>query len=111
MRHEEFNEVVKRRLEKIVEVLHKKGGEYVLTDDSLARPKQAAAVLGNTPRQALWGMAVKHLLSVLDLVHARLPNTEDIVDEKVGDLINYLIIFEALLREEREGQQKGGGVA
>jgi hypothetical protein len=53
-------------------------------------------------QEALWGMALKHLISVMDLVAGRLPASKATVDEKVGDLINYLILLEAVFAEGRD---------
>ena len=45
-------------------------------------------------------MAQKHLVSVMDLVHGKLKSEPVMVDEKIGDMINYLILLEAVLKEE-----------
>jgi len=50
-----------------------------------------------TPERALWGMAKKHLVSVTDLIHGRAEVTPERIDEKIGDMINYLILLEGLL--------------
>lgn len=55
---------------------------------------------GGTPAQNLWGFLKKHLTSVLDLVDGSKPVTKAMVDEKVGDAINYLVLLEAVLLED-----------
>jgi hypothetical protein len=45
---------------------------------------------------------VKHLVSVLDIVddHAKGDKRRiGLVDEKLGDAVNYLVLLEALLKE------------
>lgn len=95
MTNEEFNEIVEYRINRIREVLQKKAKEYA-TEDRLHNFKIAARILNTSPEKALLGMAMKHAVSVLDLIEGR--NLEQhIVDEKVGDLINYCILLEAML--------------
>lgn len=105
MINEEFQKILNDRLCKIKTTLDKKAGEYSSDEDRLYNFKQAAAIMGVEPQEALWGMAVKHLVSVQDLVYKNLENTKANVNEKIGDLINYLILLEALLSEEREESQ------
>ena len=58
-------------------------------------------MLGQSPEKALVGMLAKHLVSILDIVDAipkQIP-TPALVEEKIGDAVNYLILLEALLKE------------
>lgn len=101
-----FNDILLKRLEKINNTLAAKSKEYAHGDERLHNFKTAARIKGETPAQALWGMAVKHLVSVDDLVQGRLEPTAKMVDEKVGDMINYLILLEAVLLEKEPTSQK-----
>ena len=94
-----FNEIVNNRIDKIKSVLSSKASEYA-SEDRLYNFKVAAQINGCTPKRALWGMASKHLVSVMDLVIDRVQSSEYLINEKVGDMINYLILLEALLMEE-----------
>jgi hypothetical protein len=96
---ETFDRILKERIEKIQKVLGTKAKEYALGGDRLHNFKTAAAMGQTTQEKALWGMAMKHLVSVVDLVEGRLPVSEYFVNEKIGDLINYLILLEAALLE------------
>lgn len=99
MKTEVFESILENRLLKISGVLGHKAKEYALGGDRLHNFKTAAALLQTTQAKALWGIAAKHLVSVADLVEGRLPPTEYFVNEKIGDLINYLILLEAVLLE------------
>ena len=114
MEHKDFTELVKRRTELIEKVLASKGEEYSRNGERLWNFKEAAKVTGQTDIQAAWGMAMKHLVSVMDLIsqvgvtqkredgHTFIREfSRDYVDEKIGDLINYLILIEALIEEKR----------
>jgi len=98
MNTEEFNAILESRLSSIKQVLGNKAKEYAV-GDRLYNFKRAAEIQRTTPQQALAGMFMKHLVSVLDLVEGSLPPTEYMVNEKIGDAINYLILLEAILKE------------
>ena len=101
MNANKFNKIKQYRINEINEVLGNKAKEYA-QEDRLHNFKVAARVNGCTPAQANWGMASKHLVSVIDLVAGRLKPTSYLINEKIGDMINYLILLEALLIEEVE---------
>ena len=95
----QFNNILDRRLELIRSVLGKKADEYALDGDRLYNFKVAARMGNTTPEKALWGMLMKHLVCVMDLVDGKVDKTPGRVDEKLGDLINYIILLEALMKE------------
>ena len=97
----EFEELLKNRINKINETLAVKGSEYSSKIDRLHNFKSAGRMKGETPQEALWGMLMKHLVSVEDLIKDRLENNRHNVDEKIGDVINYLILLEALFEDLR----------
>ncbi len=106
MKNDEFEKLLLRRLEKIKSVLSKKASEYSHDDDRLYNFHIAAAMDDTDPAKALYGMMLKHLVSMRDLIHGNLPNTREMVDEKIGDVINYCILLEAVFQEERENTAK-----
>lgn len=79
-----------------------KSGEYSRNDDKLHNFKRAAGVLGTTPEKALLGMMTKHTVSILDIVDDlekdKLPSAE-LLAEKIGDELKYLILLKALIME------------
>jgi hypothetical protein len=101
----EFDKVLDRRLHFIKETLGRKASEYASDADRMHNFKRAAGLTGETPLQALVGMWAKHLVSVMDLVdrHAKAGEVPScvVVDEKIGDAINYLILLEGLFAELR----------
>ena len=98
-----FDEVVDDRIEKIRSVLQKKAVEYSGDGDRFHNFNVAAHIVGSTPEKALRGMMLKHLVSVFDLVEWAQTGderlSEPLIDEKIGDLINYLILLEAMLKQ------------
>lgn len=101
MNQETFNRIVDERCATIKRVLASKAKEYA-RGERLHNFKRAAGFMGKTPETACWGFAMKHFTSIADMIDdveaGALPN-EAVVDEKIGDAINYLILLEALLAE------------
>jgi hypothetical protein len=98
MKQEQFNDILKFRLNAIQETLNNKAKEYAV-GDRLYNFKRAAEMLRTTPEKALFGMFMKHFVSVMDLVEGSIVPTEYLINEKLGDAINYLILLEAILKE------------
>lgn len=104
MTNERFAEVVSAQVEKCLDLLVVKGKEYSLEDDRLIAFKRAAALQGETVRQALCGMLAKHVVSVYDMCMSNGEFTEARWDEKITDSINYLLILKAAIKEDQDGQ-------
>lgn len=99
-----FNDVLTRRLALITQVLGKKGLEYSTAGDRFSNFREAATIEEVSTEKALLGMMVKHEVSVRDIVKdldAKLPSAE-MIEEKIGDWINYLILLEGLIKERIE---------
>lgn len=103
MKTEEFNKLLEERIEKTKLILANKANEYASGGDRLYNFKEAARKLNITPEKALQGIKIKHDVSVDDLIQWAEGSpeklTEEIINEKIGDSINYLILLEALLKE------------
>ena len=104
MNKDEFDEIVERRTRKIVKTLTTKTKEYADNDDAFHTFNLAARIAGTTPEEALKGMMLKHIVSVFDMIEwsyideGRL--NEAIIDEKIGDTINYLVLLEGMMRHQ-----------
>jgi len=102
MKNETFQKILEERIRKMRFTLAAKADEYASDADRLHNFRRAAAVLGCSSVRALLGMWSKHLVSVLDIVDAvenEKSVPEGMIDEKIGDAVNYLVLLEALLRE------------
>jgi hypothetical protein len=99
----DFDHIVNDRCILIKRVLVEKAKEYRRNNDPLHNFRVAAKVGNTTEEKALWGFATKHYVSFLDMLNdieqGDFP-TESYVDEKIGDLINYLILCEASIKEK-----------
>jgi transcriptional regulatory protein LevR len=106
MTHGEFERVCKERFNKSYDVLNAKGSEYSTAVDRLHNFKEAALVLRTTPADACLSFMTKHLVSVIDGVKSGKPQSQQWIDEKIGDLYNYVLLLEALLRENANASYK-----
>ena len=104
MNNTEFNEILDFRIESTKAVLASKAKEYA-HGDRLYNFKRDAEIEHNTLPKTLWGKATKHLVSVIDMVEGNLETTPAMVNEKIGDLINYLILLEAVFKEKSINQK------
>lgn len=95
----DFNKVVEAQLERISNVLVRKAAEYNLDADRLSVFKHAAALSEETPEQALFGMMLKHIISITDMVNSKEVYTEELWNEKITDIHCYLILLQGLLRD------------
>ena len=106
----DFTSIVNDRLFSINKVLSQKEEEYATAVDRFHNFKVAARILNCTPENALLGMAMKHFVSVLDIVESLdtdKPKLDpSLIDEKIGDAINYLILLEGMLAERIEQQNQ-----
>lgn len=105
MNNKIFTKILNERILKIQFTLSKKAEEYASDQDCLYNFKRAAEINQTNAADSLWGIATKHLVSIMDLVKETNCLTENVnvylnrIDEKIGDLINYLILLEAILKE------------
>jgi hypothetical protein len=103
----QFDKVVEHRLSESKRVLIEKAKEYAKDeDDKLHNFNRAAQITGECREKALFGFFLKHLVSVMDIVDEMnakstyIPN-KALVEEKIGDSINYLLLLEASIEDKR----------
>lgn len=99
----EFEKVVHDQFERCSEVLGVKNDEYTLSnEDRLRYFKRAAVLTWSNPKSALFGMLVKHLISVSDMCNSSEKFSEERWSEKITDSINYLLLLRAVVTEEQQ---------
>jgi hypothetical protein len=103
MKQKEFNNYLTQILTKTKQTLATKGTEYAAASADRLHNFRCAAMLEHcTPEKALRGFLTKHIISVYDLID-QLENGvfEDLEvwQEKCGDIRNYLIILEIMVRD------------
>ena len=99
MTQEEYDKLINYRLELIKSMLLKKGIEYSNNNNPFHTFEKAGILAGVTREDALKGFMLKHEVSILDILE-KLRNKQyvepNLIREKFGDVINYLIILEIM---------------
>ena len=109
MNAKDFDKIVAARMAWCNKTLCAKGDEYARDGDRLWNFKAAGRKRNQHPAQALAGMEVKHDVSVDDIIDglARgIVPPKEFVAEKIGDSINYLLLLEGLIEEERKKREE-----
>lgn len=99
MNSEQFEKIFDEVVDNCRSTLLVKASEYATDKDRLHNFHKAAALMGGTPEQALWGFLVKHLVSISDMVESSYAFPEAVWEEKIGDALNYLILLRAMVKE------------
>lgn len=100
-------DVVKRRIQLIQDVLQTKNEEYAGKEDVFKAFTEALPLSFHDTKQAVaWEFMVKHLQSIKTIIEAKsksgiIPD-EKLLEEKIGDAINYLILIEGMFKEDME---------
>ena len=109
MQRTKFNEHVQVVFDRSVRVLVKKNDEYANADEVFHNFNNAVGIsLHNSNVAVAWEFVVKHLQSVKDLVTEieednelnALTIPQAYLDEKFGDVINYFILIEGMIKEK-----------
>jgi hypothetical protein len=96
-----FNEIVTARLQKVKDTLTLKADEYA-RGDRLSNFKQIAGLGGCTPEKALTQLVAKHIVALYDFINDLDKDIHQLYsrwDEKIGDIIAYMALLDALLQE------------
>ncbi|SRR5258706_429092 len=99
---EKFNEILEARLAEIRQRLGSKASEYSRNEDRLSNFKKAAHLMGCSMERAMLGTWSKHVVSITDFildVEKGITHSDTAWNEKIGDTINYLILLEAIIKE------------
>ena len=102
MTYEEFEDMLDKIIQTIKYTLKNKAEDYATNKDRLHNFNLAAQINNQRPEQALWGMATKHLISIIDIIERDKQIDLKRVDEKCIDMINYLILLIAVLTERHK---------
>jgi len=106
--HQDLYDVVMEVMSEIDSTLNSKAKEYASDEDRAQNFTDAARFDEVTRERALWGMMLKHLVSIKKIIHdldKGFPSQRKVYVEKIGDSINYLILLRALL--DKRSQMKG----
>ena len=108
MNTSKFNGLVEEQFEKCRLLLGMKNDEYTPeNDDRLVYFKKAAVLEHNTPKAALLGMLMKHIISISDMcIDGTTTFSQARWEEKITDAMNYLLLLKGLTVEESDEQNR-----
>ena len=108
MTNEDFEKILLERVKKIGILCTVKGEQYATQKDRLHNFKSVAKQLNCTPERALLGMVIKQWTWIIDRVEdlgfLHHPLAE--WDERIGDVIIYMILLGALRHEANEQDKR-----
>ena len=100
----DFNKLLESRFKKTRKTYSTKMNEYATDLDVFQSFKEGVGFsFQDTPEGVAWNYASKHFESIKNII-SKIPNeipSHELVDEKIGDAINYLIIIEGLIKERK----------
>ena len=104
MTYDKFMELLEERFNKTRETYSKKMNEYATDLDVFQSFKRGVGFsFHDTPEGVAWEYACKHFESIKTII-SKIPDeipSDELIDEKIGDAINYLIILEGLIKERK----------
>lgn len=99
-----YNKTINETLDRCRSLLCSKQQEYAPDADPLANFKKGAVMGNSSPEQVLWMYCLKHLVSVRDIIYGEVPASKEVIQEKTGDIINYMVLLNCLIAEKGEKQ-------
>lgn len=100
MTTKEFNKFITDFIERIKNLLCSKGKEYNETvDDRFDQFKKGSVLTKVSPIRTLYGMLVKHIISLSDMISSEQKYSREHWYEKIIDNINYLLLLAAAIEE------------
>lgn len=95
-----FEQILKSRIDKTHELLVTKAEEYAADSDRLHNFNRGSKISGECPAKVLDGMLLKHYISYRDMLD-KVQRGENVsfkhFDEKIGDIIVYFLLQEAVM--------------
>lgn len=91
-----LEKIFKTRINACKDLLLSKGIEYAPKDDRLKNFYDGAELLGCTPKQYALALVTKHIIALKDHINTNNPLSDAFIDEKISDIINYMILIEAI---------------
>jgi hypothetical protein len=102
MTHLEFNDIVNKRFSKAKKVLLLKAEDYATDADRLRNFKDGAFINQISEEEYALALVTKHFIALRDFITGEKDITVKFIDEKIGDIINYMLLIEAILTEKLE---------
>ena len=95
-----FNNMMFDLLEKVKNLMLTKGNQYNENPtDRFDQFKKASKLTKISPVRTLYGMLVKHIISLSDMISSEKQYSKELWNEKIIDNINYLLLLAGAIKE------------
>jgi hypothetical protein len=105
-KEQQFDDSIKETIDSCIKTLIIKGKEYRRNNNPFHNFEVGSRITNQSREDIIWSFAIKHFISIQDikndLKNGIIPSKE-ILDEKYGDLINYLLIEKASILDKING--------
>jgi len=88
-----LSDVATMRIEKTNKTLLRKREEYAEDESPFHNFYSGAVMLAEKPIFVAWAYATKHFVSIQDMAEGRKEISKELIDEKFGDAVCYLLII------------------
>ena len=105
MNRTEFNKELDKLFDSIRQKFQVKGNEYATERSVFANFDKGSRVTGLPPELVLDGYLTKHYVSyrdMLDAIYNETRPTNELIDEKLGDIILYFILQKIMMEENNQ---------
>lgn len=106
MSNKEFHELMVNTFEKCQAIARSKGEDYTKgSKDALANFKEGGIDINIDPKKVAWIFMNKHYQAITNYVKTGGQSESEPIDERIKDMINYLVLMYALIVEERQFEE------
>lgn len=102
MTYEERNNIIEKHVDICYNLLNTKGVEYANSDDPNANFKDLAKKLNTSPEKILFIYLQKHLTCVERYCSGKEILSNEKIEGRIHDSINYLLILLSLIEEKND---------
>jgi hypothetical protein len=103
MSNKDFYELMKALFAKCEEIARKKGADYTKGSvDALANFKEGGAAINVDALDVCWIFTNKHWQAITNYVKTEGQSESEPIDERIKDMINYLVLMHGIIVEKRE---------
>lgn len=103
MTNKDFYELMEKTFSDATIIAKSKGFDYTKgSEDALANFKEGGQALGIDSKIVCWVFMNKHYQAITNYIRTRGKSESEPIEERVKDMINYLVLMLALIVEENE---------
>ena len=101
MNRQRLEQIFENRIAECRETMGMKGKVYATDENRLSNFYAGAELAKLTPQQYAFSLVSKHIIALRDKINADEPMSDEFITEKMGDIINYMVLIEGLEREDK----------